>query len=71
METYPFRREKRGKVVELDLRRELVELRARGNVLEMRIMRGKPIEFAAAITGLTHEELAETRIEKIEVIFKN
>lgn len=71
LETYPFRREKKGKAIELDLRKELVELRACTNILEMKIMRGKPVEFAAAITGLTHEELPETRIEKLEVIFKN
>ncbi|MGD0845561.1 MAG: TIGR03960 family B12-binding radical SAM protein [Geobacteraceae bacterium] len=69
-ERYPLRREKKGKVAELDLRKELVELRAFDNALEMTIRRGKPLEFAAAITGLTPEKLADTRIEKLEVVFK-
>jgi len=71
LESFPLRREKKGKIVELDLRKELVELRVRDNFLEMTIRRGKPIEFATAITGLTPEELADTRIEKLEVIFKD
>jgi radical SAM-linked protein len=71
LETFPLRREKKGKVVELDLRREVVELRACDNSLAMTIRRGKPLEFAAAITGLTPVELADARIEKLEVIFKN
>jgi radical SAM family uncharacterized protein/radical SAM-linked protein len=71
LETFPLRREKKGKVVELDLRLEVVALRACDNSLEMTIRRGKPIEFAAAITGLTAEELANSRIEKLDVIFKN
>jgi radical SAM family uncharacterized protein/radical SAM-linked protein len=71
METFPFRREKQGKVLELDLRKELVELSASGNIMEMTVRRGKPMEFAAAITGLSPQELAETRIEKLEVIFKD
>jgi radical SAM-linked protein len=71
LETFPLRREKKGKVLELDLRLEVVELRACDNSLEMTIRRGKPIEFATAITGLTAEELAGTLIEKLEVIFKN
>ena len=54
----------------LDLRHELVSLKGEGNILEMVISRGKPLEFAAAITGLLPEELAEARIEKLEVIFR-
>ncbi len=70
LESFPLRREKRGKVTELDLRRELTELLASGNALEMVIRRGKPVEFAAAITGLDPAELADARIEKLEVAFK-
>ena len=70
METFPLRREKKGKVVELDLRRELVELRASGNALEMTVRRGKPLEFAAAVTALPMPMLAGARIEKLEVVFK-
>ncbi|KAF0216174.1 MAG: radical SAM domain-containing [Geobacteraceae bacterium] len=70
LETYPCRREKKGKATEFDLRRELVELKASGNALEMVIGRGKPLEFTAAVTGLSMEALAGARIEKLEVIFK-
>jgi len=71
LDTFPFRREKKGKTVELDLRMEVVKLSASGNTLEMTIRRGKPLEIAAAVTGLSPAELAETGIEKLEVIFKN
>ena len=70
LETFHHRRVKKGKSLELDLRKELVDLHARENSLEMTIRRGKPIEFAAAITGLTPEELAGSRVEKLEVVFK-
>jgi radical SAM family uncharacterized protein/radical SAM-linked protein len=70
LETCPFRREKKGKSLELDLRQELAELTTHGNSLEMLVARGKPLEFAAAITGLTPAELADARIEKLAVVFK-
>jgi radical SAM-linked protein len=69
LESFVWIREKRGKVTELDLRRELRELNSDGEILEMVISRGKPLEFAAAITGLSLEQLAGARIEKTEVIF--
>jgi radical SAM family uncharacterized protein/radical SAM-linked protein len=68
--TWPLRREKKGKTQELDLRRELHELKADAASLEMLVGRGKPLEFAAAITGLSPEELADARIEKLDVVFK-
>jgi len=68
-ETFPLRREKKGKVVELDLRRELVELRASGNALEMTVRRGKPLEFAAAVTAFPLPMLVGARIEKLRVFF--
>jgi radical SAM-linked protein len=71
MDSYLWIRQKRGKVTELDLRRELQELNACGSTLEMVIARGKPIEFASAITGLPLEQLKDTCIEKIEVIFSD
>jgi radical SAM-linked protein len=70
-ETWPIRREKKGKAQEIDLRRELHELKADAVSLEMLVGRGKPLEFAAAVTGLAPEELAEARIEKLDVIFKD
>jgi radical SAM family uncharacterized protein/radical SAM-linked protein len=71
LETFPIRREKKGRVTELDLRRELVELHADDDNLEMSIRRGKPLEFAAAITGLTPAELTDARIEKLDVVFRD
>jgi radical SAM family uncharacterized protein/radical SAM-linked protein len=70
LETFPHSRLKKGKVVEIDLRRELVELTASGNTLEMLVRRGKPVEFAAAITGVPEEALHTVRIEKLAVCFR-
>jgi radical SAM-linked protein len=70
LEAFVHRREKQSKTVEIDLRKELYELHASGTVLEMVVSRGKPVEFAAAITGLPEKALADAKIEKIEVIFK-
>jgi radical SAM-linked protein len=70
LETFPFHREKRGKTLDLDLRRELAALQADATSLEMTVGRGKPLEFAAAVTGLSPAELAGARIEKLAVIFK-
>jgi len=70
-ETYIHRREKQSKVIEIDLRKELYQLSASDTVLEMLVGRGKPIEFAAAITGLPEKALAGAKIEKLEVVFKS
>jgi uncharacterized protein (DUF2344 family) len=71
LESFKWVRQKRGKTTELDLRHELKELKADGAALEMVIARGKPLEFAAAITGLPLEQLVGSRIEKTEVIFSD
>jgi hypothetical protein len=68
-EAFPLQREKKGRVVKLDLRAELVELHACGNALEMTVRRGKPLEFAAAVTALPLPMLAAARIEKLRVFF--
>ncbi len=70
LETYVHIREKQSKIVEIDLRRELFELHASEAVLDMVVGRGKPLEFAAAITGLTEKTLSAAKIEKLEVIFR-
>jgi len=69
LESSPMRREKKGKVVEFDLRHELYQLSAEGQALEMVVGRGKPSEFAAAILGVSVEELKDARLEKLEVLF--
>jgi radical SAM-linked protein len=68
-ETFPYRRENKNKVAELDLRLEMVTLHAYGNVLEMTIRHGKPLEFASAVTALPLPMLAGARIEKLQVFF--
>lgn len=70
-ETCPLHREKRGKTQDFDLRRELTEVKADARSLKMLVGRGKPLEFAAAITGLSPAELADARIEKLDVVFRN
>lgn len=69
-ESFSLQREKKGRVTEIDLRQELHALTTSGNTLEMLVERGKPLEFAAAITGLSAADLTGARIEKLEVIFK-
>jgi len=69
LDSSPLKREKKGKVVEFDLRHELSELSAAGRVLEMVVGRGKPVEFTAAILGLPVESLIDARLEKLEVLF--
>ena len=72
LESHPYRREKqKGAAQEFDLRRELHTLTVSGNEVEMEIGRGKPLEFVAAVTGLPLAQLADCRIEKLEVIFKD
>jgi uncharacterized protein (DUF2344 family) len=70
LETSPHCRVKKGKTVEIDLRHELSELQATSDTLEMVVKRGKPLEFASAITGIPEEGLRAARIEKREVCFR-
>ena len=63
------RRDKKGRTTEFDLRREVAELAAEGRVLHMVVGRGKPVEVAAAVTGLSVEALCDAKIEKLAVIF--
>jgi hypothetical protein len=70
LDSFPHTRVKKGKSVELDLRRELSEIHGTSDTLEMVILRGKPLEFAAAVTGLPEASLRSARIQKIAVHFK-
>jgi radical SAM family uncharacterized protein/radical SAM-linked protein len=70
-DSHPFKRVKKSGVQEYDLRHELQALHVEGRALEMEIGRGKPLEFVSAMTGVPIEELADCRIEKLEVIFKD
>jgi radical SAM-linked protein len=62
-------RDKKGHQQTIDLRRETRVLTASGTCLELTIGRGKAIELAAAVTGLTPEALKTARIEKTSVFF--
>jgi len=70
LETFIHRRIKKGKMAEIDLRQEISELHALAGTLEMVVKRGKPLEFASAITGIPEEELRSSKIEKREVCFR-
>ena len=69
LDSWPLRREKKGKVVEFDLRHELADLSVSGCTVEMVVGRGKPVEYTSAILGLPVESLKELRLEKLEVLF--
>jgi radical SAM family uncharacterized protein/radical SAM-linked protein len=62
-------RDKKGQLQTIDLRLETRALTASDSCLELTIGRGKAIELAAAVTGLTTEALKTARIEKTSVIF--
>lgn len=62
-------REKKRQRQEFDLRQEVRSLNSCGNMLELVIGRGKPVEVASAVTGIPVEELKHCRIEKLETIF--
>ena len=69
LESFLHYREKKDKLVEIDLRREVISLTATTDALLMEVRRGKPLEFAAAITGLPDKILGQANIEKLEVKF--
>lgn len=69
LDSYPHCREKNGKRTEFDLRHELISLSAMGDALQMEIGRGKPMEYAAAITGMPTESLVGAGVEKLSVLF--
>jgi radical SAM family uncharacterized protein/radical SAM-linked protein len=69
LETFPYQRVKKGKVTDMDLRRELISLHAAGDLLDLTVGRGKPVEFVSAVTGLPQEALRSLRVEKLSVDF--
>ncbi|MDK9718080.1 MAG: TIGR03960 family B12-binding radical SAM protein [Trichlorobacter sp.] len=62
-------RQKKGQQQTIDLRQETRELSANGSCLELTIGRGKAIELAAAVTGLSPDALKSAQIQKTSVIF--
>ncbi|MDD2582988.1 MAG: TIGR03936 family radical SAM-associated protein, partial [Desulfuromonadaceae bacterium] len=68
-DTFVIQRTKKGQSQAVDLRGETVSLSADGQTLELIAKRGKPVEFARAITGDEALQGDDIQVEKLEVIF--
>lgn len=68
-DAFVIQRTKKGQTTTVDLRGETVSLSADGRTLELVSRRGKPVEFARAITGNTAIQGDDIQVEKLEVIF--
>jgi len=68
---FVIQRKKKGEIQSVDLRGEVAALSVAGSVVELVAGRGKPVEFARAITGKDTLQADDIRIEKLEVIFNN
>lgn len=63
------RTKKKGEVQTVDLRKEVSLLSASGSALDLVAGRGKPLEFARAISGNPELQSDDVRIQKLEVHF--
>lgn len=63
------RAKKKGETQSIDLRKEVATLTASGATLDLVAGRGKPLEFAKAISGNQELQSDDIRIEKLEVFF--
>ena len=68
-DTFAIQRTKKGQTKTVDLRDEAVTLSADGQTMELVARRGKPIEFARAVTGNEALQGDDIQVEKIEVLF--
>ncbi len=68
-ESFVIRRTKKGQTQEVDLRGETVALSSVQQSVELVARRGKPVEFARAITGNEELQGDDIQVEKLEVIF--
>lgn len=68
-DSFVIQRNKKGQTQTVDLRGETVSLRADGQALELVAKRGKPVEFARAITGNEALQGDDIQVQKLEVIF--
>ncbi len=68
-DSFAIQRTKKGQTQSVDLRGETVSLVANGHAVELVAKRGKPIEFARAITGDETLQGDDIQVEKLEVIF--
>jgi len=68
-DAFVIQRTKKGQTTTVDLRGETVSLSADGKTLELVAKRGKPVEFARAITGDEVLQGDDIQVEKLAVIF--
>lgn len=68
-DTFVIQRTKKGLTQTVDLRGETVSLRADGQKLDLVARRGKPLEYARAITCDEALEGNDIQVEKLEVLF--
>ena len=68
-DSFVIQRTKKGQTTSVDLRSETVSLLADGQTVELVAKRGKPVEFARAITGNEALQGDDIQVEKLEVIF--
>jgi len=70
-ESHFVHRKKKGQTQSIDLRQQIASLKANGNTLELIAGRGKPLEFAMAISNDENLQADDLLIEKLEVIFRD
>lgn len=61
--------DKKGQTQTVDLRSETVSLSADKQTVDLIAKRGKPVEFARAVTGDETLKGDDIQVEKLEVIF--
>jgi len=66
---FVIQRKKKGEIQTVDLRGEVAALSATASSIELVAGRGKPMEFARAITGNDALQADDVRVEKLEVLF--
>jgi len=69
-DSFAVHRTKKGQTRTVDLRGETVSLTVDAQTLELVARRGKPVEFARAITGNDELKDYEIQVQKLEVVFK-
>jgi radical SAM family uncharacterized protein/radical SAM-linked protein len=68
--SFVIQRIKKGERQTIDLRSETVSLVAAAGSIELVAGRGKPVEYARAITGNDELSMDDLRVEKLDVIFR-
>ena len=69
-DSFVIQRVKKGERQSIDLRAEIVSLVAADGAIELVAGRGKPVEFARAITGVDTLSMDDVRVEKLDVVFR-